>query len=387
MRKRLVYIILLIVCVLLCSCSKGEPFVFPDEGRFAETPVLRVSQMPAEEYAMAEVDGAKAEIKLRGNSTRESEKKSFNIKYSEPQSILGMDPCKKWCVIGTPFDKSLLRTAIGFDYAQALGIKYTPQARLCDVWIGDRYMGVYTVSQPVEVPEAEFLLERNFDRVEEDKVYVESLSGLRFEFNEPEEPDDAQIYRCGELLEAAELAVSTLDHIQYEKLIDVKSFVDFYIFNELVKDVDFGEYSTRYYFKEGIMYAGPPWDLDLTFGNVSDVKDESKYQMYQEQELWCNTKDFYYWLCRDPWFMQKVHERWIEVGPVTTALSEELIDQYVDAHSKSLQANYAPDGAGWVVDTPEHETEWQKPAADYTGNVDMLRKWIKERQKYLDKVL
>ena len=190
MRKRSFYILLIVIAVLMCACGKAE-YEFPDNGRFSETPVLKVSQMPGEEYAEAEANGMPAEIKLRGNSTKESEKKSFNIKFEEPQEMLGMEPGKKWCVIGQPFDKSLIRTVIGFDYAAALGIKHTPQARLCDVWIGDRYMGVYTVSAPVEVPDAQFLLERNFDRVESDKAYVESLSGIRFEFNEPETPNGA----------------------------------------------------------------------------------------------------------------------------------------------------------------------------------------------------
>lgn len=379
MRKHSFYILLIVTAVIMCACGKAE-YVFPDNGRFSETPVLKVSQMPGEEYAEAEIDGMPAEIKLRGNSTKESEKKSFNIKFEEPQEMLGMEPGKKWCVIGQPFDKSLIRTVIGFDYAAALGIKHTPQARLCDVWIGDRYMGVYTVSAPVEVPDAQFLLERNFDRVESDKAYVESLSGMRFEFNEPETPNGSQLKECQKILENVELTVSTLDHEKYEQVIDVDSFVNFYIFNEMIKDVDFGVYSTRYYFMDGVLHAGPPWDLDLTMGNVSASKGETNYDEYQNQELWCSGKDFYYWLCRDPWFMQKVRDRWDEVRPVTEALSSELIDQYVAAHSESIDANYEI----WDVSVPEHVTEWQEPAADYQGNIDMLKSWLDDRFKYLE---
>jgi hypothetical protein len=366
---------------------------FPDEGRFGETPQLKISSMPGEEYSQMTIEATQlenitVEVKLRGNSTKESDKKSFNIKFSEEVALFGMDSSKKWCVIGQPFDKSLLRTVIGFDYADQLGIAYVPQSRLCNVWIDDTYMGVYAVTSPVEVEDAQFVLERNLDRVEDDKVYVESLSEMRFEFNEPETPDAKQVRECQDMLEDVELAVSTLDHDKYDSLIDVDSFVNFYIFNEMIKDVDFGEYSTRYYFMDGVLFAGPPWDLDLTQGNVSEIKEEAKYVEYQNQQLWCDTKDFYYWLCRDPWFMQKVHERWNEVRVLSKNLSDELVNRYVDAHITSLEANYeskANGGAGWDVTIAEHSTENQSPADSYIGNVELLKKWLEDRFKYLDK--
>lgn len=390
--KKYIFTIVVLALVFLCACG-NETVEFPDEGRFGETPQLKISSMPGEEYSEATVEATnlgnnKVEAKLRGNSTKESDKKSFNIKFAEEVALFGMDSSEKWCVIGQPFDKSLLRTVIGFDYAELLGISFSPQSRLCDVWIEDVYMGVYAVTSPVEVDDAQFVLERNIDRIEDDKVYVESLSEMRFEFNEPETPDAKQVRECKEMLEDVELAVSTLDHEKYSSLIDVDSFVNFYIFNEMMKDVDFGEYSTRYYFMDGVLFAGPPWDLDLTQGNVSAIKEETKYTEYQEQELWCDTKDFYYWLCRDPWFMQKVHERWSEVRILSKDLSGQLIDKYVDAHITSLEANYiseADGGAGWNVSVAEHSTENQSPADSYLENVELLQKWLDDRFKYLDK--
>lgn len=404
MNKKSKCILILLLSFVLCSCSRQIQTQDVEHGSLSEMAQLHLFTVaePDEEYAEAAVSASwtnesllkvPAEIKLRGNSTKESEKKSYNIKFQEAVPFIGMDPGKKWALVATPFDKSLLRTVIGFDYAAAIGLSYVPETRLCKVWLNDRYMGVYTVTEPVEAgsgrveidpDNGDFLLERNLERTEADKVYMVSSAGLRFEFNEPEEPAEQQQEQCYAMLQQAEQAIASGEHTEYEQYIDVDSFVNFYIFNEVIKDVDFGEYSTRYYFKDGILYAGPPWDLDLTQGNVSDKKEEFKYTSYGEQQLWADNKDYYYWLCQDPWFSMKVKQRWQALHDITANLTAEggLLDDYLAAHKDVLAGNFTE--AGWSVDQPEHVTEYQYPASDYMGNVELLRTWLEARIEYLD---
>ena len=415
-----------------------------NHGTFDTMAEIRIEAdgVPGEEYIEAEASAVwtgceltdePVTIKLRGNSSKESDKKSYTIKFEDELAFMGMDAGKKWALNGNPFDKSLLRLAVGFDYAQAIGIDYTPETRLCKVWLNDRYMGVYTAVEPIEAGEGkveidpdsgDFLLERNNGREEDDVMYIRSSAGLRFEMNEPEEPTEEQIRTCSKLLKKAERAIFACDHKEYEKYIDVESFVNFYIFNEVIKDVDFGEYSTRYYFKDGILYAGPPWDLDLSQGNVSAEKGEGKYTLYNNgigtgdesgdstHGLWCDVSDYYYWLCQDKWFMKQVDKRWKEVSATTENLAEgnklgdSLIDRYMAAHGDELAGNYKqggyvsssdtsadgvsgssiPDGRGnaWIIDQPDSRSEYQHPAADYEGNVQMLRQWLADRKDYLD---
>ena len=194
------------------------------------------------------------------------------------------------------------------------------------------------------------------------------------------------------MIEKAEDAIYTTNHRKYGKYIDVDSFVDFYIFHELVKDIDFGEYSTRYYFKDGIMYAGPPWDLDFTMGNVAVNKDEDKYMVYNvsrdfygsAEGLWAYGEDYYYTLCQDPWFMDKVAYRWSEVRPIAENLAADnelgvnVIDQYVAEYRNILEKDFERYGQ------EVHVSEWQKPGKTYIENVDMLKNRIIKRIEYLD---
>lgn len=363
------------------------------------------------EFPGYDIEEQTVRIKYRGNSSLSADKKSYNIKFEQKVSLFGMEAGKKWCLIADPFDKSLLRPTIGFEYASAIGIPYTSQTRLCLVWLNGEYMGVYTAIEPVDdgknlvdidVDAGDFLFERNHnsDRTEEGVTYFTTSFGMRFELNVPEEPDQTEKKRITSTVSTIESAIRSMDHTKYERYIDVSSFVDFYIFNEVIKDIDFGRYSTRYYVKNGILYAGPPWDLDLSMGNVSGKSRETTYRTYHNlsgygngsgdsaEGFWCEQKDFYRWLCQDDYFMDLVRTRWAQLKSVTdnlvidNDLGQNRIDMYLSQISNELKSNYT--GAGWSVSTPDSAYEYHSPADDYTGNVELLRQWLIRRINWLD---
>ncbi len=351
-------------------------------------------------------------IKHRGNLSQQyASKKSYNIKFSEKVSLLGMEEGKKWSLLADPFDKSLLRPILAMEYAQALGIPFTSQVRLCRVWLNGKYRGVYTATEPVDVKTnrveidldaGDFLFERNYNSIREEEgiTYFTTAYGLRFELNEPEVPTDDQLEAVKTTLNAMEKAIRTLDHTQYARYIDVDSFVNFYILHEVCKDVDFGHFSTRYYVKDGVLFAGPPWDFDLSMGNVSATYGEKVYKRYHNQgeygngsgdstqNLWNTDKDFYRWLCEDPWFMEQVKLRWQEVRLMTENLAKEnalgisRIDFYLEKAGDILESNYTE--AGWSVSSQGVNLAYDTPAKTYLGNVDILRQWLQKRIAWLD---
>jgi len=353
-------------------------------------------------------------IKHRGNSTQKyAEKKSYNIKFDEKVSFLGMEKGKKWCLLADPFDKSLLRPILACEYAYSIGIDVTSQAKLCRVWLNGAYQGVYTAMEPVDdgkrgvdidLEKGDFLFERNFNdkRTEEGITYFSTPFGMRFELNAPEVPTDAQLSQINNKIKELETAIQTKDFAVYSKVIDVESFVNFYIFQELVKDVDFGHFSTRYYVKGGVLYAGPPWDLDLSMGNLTKEHWEETYMLYHNLSdygdgsgdsthgFWCNEKDFYRWLCQDEQFMALVTKRWAEMKPMTDNLvqANELglsrIDWYLTNAREILESNYSADGAGWPISYKLIRLEYDEPAKDYIGNVEILRNWLAGRIAWLD---
>ena len=75
-----------------------------------------------------------AEIRVRGNSTAEAEKKPYRLRFSRKQSLLGINgnaECKNWCLMADYFDPSMMRTSVwGIRYWRAniiVRITHTPR--------------------------------------------------------------------------------------------------------------------------------------------------------------------------------------------------------------------------------------------------------------------
>ena len=355
-----------------------------------------------------EIEEQPITIRIRGYSSTWVAKKAYNIKFSQKVELFGMDAGKKWCLISNAYDKTLLRNAIAMEYAQKLNLSYVSSSRFCKVYLNGTYLGIYLAMEPVsegkgrvdiDLSAGDFLIERSRLREEEGVTYLTTKAGLRFELNEPETPEPAALTAILEQLMLVEDAVRTKDHTVYEEYIDVASFVDFYIFHELFKDIDFAQYSTRYYMKDGVFYAGPPWDLDLSMGNVSQRSAEWKYWNYNNQDestdqsgdsaraYWAQ-KDFYMWLWQDGWFRQQVMDRWAELRGITENLYAEndlgisRLDAYIAAYQPECESNFTE--AGWPLSRPTGNLDDRYPADTWVGNVERLRDWLMRRAAWLD---
>lgn len=135
---------------------------------------------------------------------------------------------------------------------------------------------------------------------------------------------------------------NTLDPTaKYRKMIDMPSFVDYFIVNELSKNVDAYRLST-YFYKErdskgGKLKMGPVWDYNLSFGNadyyngnnttgwiyniVNDFPDASK-DGWQAPFWWSK-------LLSDSVYVNKLKNRWKELRK--TVVNTAFIDQQIDS--------------------------------------------------------
>ena len=385
----------------------------PEMGQLYITTAGNVTDTYADATARAlwedgQVEEQAITIRIRGYSSTWVNKKSYNIKFTQKVGLFDMDAGKKWCLISNAYDKTLLRNAIAMEFAEKLNLNFVSSARFCKVYLNGTYLGIYLAMEPVsegvdrvdiDLSAGDFLIERCRLREEEGVTYLTTNFGFRFEMNEPEAPEEATLTAILEKLNRAEDAVRTLDHTVYQEYIDVASFVDFYIFHELFKDIDFSQYSTRYYMKEDILYAGPPWDLDLSMGNVNQEASEWKYWNYNNQDestdqsgdstraYWAQ-KDFYMWLWMDEWFRQQVLDRWAELHGLVENLYGEnelgisRLDDYIRAYQKDCESNYTE--ARWPLSRPAGNLDDRYPAATWLGNVEILRDWLQRRVAWLD---
>ena len=103
------------------------------------------------------IDGAEAEVKVRGNWTTSYPKKPLRIRFGEAQSMLGLNDgaaMKNWVLLAEYKDGSMLRNKAALAIAAGLlapdGL-YAADARLVEVAINGEYMGVYLLSEHQQV--------------------------------------------------------------------------------------------------------------------------------------------------------------------------------------------------------------------------------------------
>ncbi len=359
-----------------------------------------------------EISDEQANVKLRGNSTSKAEKKPFKVKFSAKQSVLGMDKGKKWNLLANAFDKTLIRNRLAFELADKIGLQYISQSRFVDVYYNGVLQGNYLITEPVEAgsnqvdieeteTSSDFMIELERERYESDVTYVNSKNGVRFAVNVPEVPTAAQTSGIKSYIDRTETALKTYKMSEYAKYIDVDSFVNYYIVCEIFKAVDFNYSSTRFYVKNGKMYAGPIWDVDLSSGNASPnfykdyYKDGVSYK-----DLYCTEMKWYRYLIQSDEFVSKVNARLQEVYPAvenlyqTNSLGISRIEALTTAYGQSFARNYesvSNGGAGWSL-TKRYSTcdnpqglELDPQPETYAQSVALLKNWLANRVAYLKK--
>lgn len=350
-------------------------------------------------------------IKIRGNTTSQAPKKPWNIKLKKKKSVLGMPKGKKWCILANSFDKSLIRNRLSYQMGLENGLGYNCESRFIEVYVNGVYNGNYLITEPVETGDGrveidpydadnmDVLLElgtRNEDGV--DHFYTTTET---FDVNEPEKGDDltdaevdAKIARIEAYLENFE---GTLKNGTYDEILDYineDSFVDFYIINELFKNVDFDFSSTRFYIKGDTIYAGPMWDLDLSSGNCKSSYYTSYYvDGVSWKGYYCQGMGWYKQLFKRDNFYSKVKERYAKLQYVIQNIYKEgstqsnSIDSLVNTYGTSFGRNYLLKdllGAGWELTNDDGYSfaaesgwkTWEEP-------IEFLRDWLEHRNEWL----
>lgn len=337
-------------------------------------------------------------IKVRGNSTSEGAKKPFNFKLSGKTDILGMGKGKKWSLLANMYDKSLMRNKLVFDLAEKMGMDYVSDNRTVDVWLDGKYNGTYTLCEPVEIGSTrvdidedagEYIFESEKERVEEGAVYfTTSRYRQRFVMADPDEPTTEQVDQIKATLKTLEDAIATNNLETIAKYMDVQSFVDLYILEEYFKEVDVGYSSTKHYIKDGMVYAGPVWDFDLSSGNCNFdyyASYNNKYSSGNSYEgLYANNAVWYKQLLKNADFLRMLKERFVELQPMIVNLYQDnelggnQIDAFVAANKDSIEANWKV----WNVASADSSLE-RKPDRTYEANVEYLRNWLEARNDWM----
>ncbi|MDE5583692.1 MAG: CotH kinase family protein [Ruminococcus sp.] len=334
------------------------------------------------------------QVKVRGNSTALAAKKPYTIKFDKGVNVLGMGKAKKWALLASCFDPTFLRNDLALDLGRKISLPYTSDHQYAEMWVDGKYRGCYEIIEPVADGSSrvdidvdknngcgDFLVQYELSRYDDGSVYCNS-DNMRFEIKSPDITSEEQLMYVQEELAKIIRIVKTKNFEEIEKVIDVDSFAKYYLINEYFKNVDFGFSSAFFYYKNGLLYAGPPWDYDITAGNLNYLYSENARLCLDTTGLFVANCLFYTYLmeCRD--FKNAVRHIYAEKYEYFEDIyvSGGVIDQTVAEYQPLFQRNF--DDAEWEI-TTQYDWLMRQPDATYEENVEYLRNWLSDRNDWM----
>lgn len=237
------------------------------------------------------------EIKGRGNTTWNQEKKPYQIKFAKNVDLLGLGKAKKWVLLANALDKSFLRNDAALLLAEMLEMPYNNRGDFVELYINDDYRGLYYLVQKIEIAKGSvdlrggngILFELDSLHRNEDEPCYETYLGecLILKDLVVDKEENKEEIADGFLtdLNDAEKAIKEGDYERGVELLDVISFAKYYLVSEFTVNPD--AYSTSFYLyrnDDGKIAAGPVWDLDLSMANREWVwqVDDRLFSPYED---------------------------------------------------------------------------------------------------------
>ena len=327
-------------------------------------------------------------IKGRGNTTWSMEKKPYALKFDKKISLLGEPKDKSWVLLANYADKTMLRNYIAFYMGKISNLDYTPRSHFVELMLNGRYNGTYQLceklkisSDRVNVGDDGFLMEIDARAAGESDsrffVVKHLLQVVNIKDPDVDYFDDNYNY----VKEYVTIADSVLfsekfadSNDGWQKYMDIDSFVDWYLINEIAKNIDASLYSSCYMNikRGGKLKMGPLWDFDIGLGNVN-------YNgTYLTDGFWIkNASSWFARLFKDPAFVTKVKERF----DYFYGKREDIIREI---NATAMYLKYA---------VQENENRWHTfytytwPNYDiwgsYNNEVQSMKEWLNARFEWL----
>lgn len=305
-------------------------------------------------------------IEIRGSSSQTLPKKGYGLTTLKADNtsnnnveLLGMPSENDWVLNGIAFDPSLIRDYLSYNLSRQIG-NYATRTAYCEVMINGEYKGLYILQEKIKA---------GTDRVNVLKIGTSDISspnvtggfitkadkttgGDPIAWSMPsytttvdfihELPKPAAVlpaqtaYIHDQFLQLASTSNANATSVinGYPSVIDVPSFVDFMLINELASNADAYQFST-YFHKDrnGKLRAGPIWDFNLTYGNDLFLwgYDRSKTNIWQFSNGDNEGAKFWTDLFNNPLYKCYFAKRWNQLTQTGQPLNYSSLVQFIDA--------------------------------------------------------
>ncbi len=331
------------------------------------------------------------QIKGRGNYSWSFQQKPYSIKLGEKADFLGMGAAKKWTLITVGSDKSMMHNYLTQKMAAAMGLRGTCENEYVDVVVNGVYKGTWVLTEKIQIHEERIdvpeeigvlfeiemvyrhscdfcieLYDNKWNRSESVHLRLKTYKGMDIEDMDSRQRDAAR----AELQPffdniTAVMTDSRVSLKKLEKYIDVDSFVNWYLLNEMTRNYDSKFVTSCYCFinEEGKLYMGPVWDFDTCYG--IQTPDTDGY--------WVSQAPWYTWLLDCPEFFRRTQERWTELQDNGLLDSfHASIGQTAERIAQSEKLNHT------LYPVSELRND------SFEGSVQFFQDWLTSRLEWMD---
>ena len=154
-------------------------------------------------------------------------------------------------------------------------------------------------------------------------------------------------------------------------MIDIPSFIDFYMIAEYSSNVDVYSLSTFFHKdRKGKLRAGPVWDYNLAFGH-DEFGERSRYDVWQFDNSDNNGPKFFKDLFDTPTFRCYMARRWNELTQSGQPLNYNVVCQRIDEIDAWIGEGIGRDNQRW------HQMN------NHTSEIQSMKIWINQRINWL----
>ena len=351
------------------------------------------------------------EIRGRGNSSFGMPKRGYNFEIAEKTAIFGMAPSRDWMLIANFSDKSLMRNYTAYEFARDLGMDFAPRLKFVDLILNGEYLGTYCVGERIKVDTGRL----DFPKVKADTTDEYELTGTYvLEVNSTDKWNPNEIYfetskinvRRQHFLVIQQPGAANLSDAAYEYIanyvneaedalfgnnfkdpetgyrayLDTASFIDWYLVNELYKNVDAGFHTSVFMYKPRgeKLHMGPVWDFDLGGGNADYSGCDDPEGWYVRYASWIER------LFEDKAFAQEFKDRWNYIknnGYFDVFFKR--IDDTAARIGSSAELNFSKWPILGVYVWPNAGNVQSRTT--YQSEIDYLKEWLTLRIEWMDR--
>ncbi len=347
-------------------------------------------------------------IEFRGSSSQSLPKKPYGFETlladnitNNNISLLGMPKENDWILNSLAFDPSLIRDFLSYEISRNMG-NYAARGNYCEVYINGDYKGLYILMEKPKVDTERI----NVYKMLPSDISGEALTGgyvtksdkttggdpiawtmqsvnnwaVNFIHDYPKPEDitalqNTYIYNQFMTLKNVMTAQNSSITSGFPSIIDIPSFVDFMLLNELTSNSDGYHYSTYYHKdKNGKLRAGPVWDFNLTYGNdLFDWNfDRSKYDVWQFNNSDNTGPKYWLDLFQNPTFNCYLSKRWAELIVAGKPFYYSGITSRIDQLVVLLTEAQVRENNRWST------------VGNFTTNISALKVWLQNRINWMN---